>query len=281
MMNVNLPHELEGFRSKIEATVKPFIEIKTQLTQKTSLTQSKFFGFPYLPQDVAYPTTPEGDYLHLLAQINFAEVPYLADFPAKGILQFYIAADGYYGWDDENPTSQTNFRVLYFPHPDLDKSSLVTDFNFLRTIWTYENHFLPFWVCHLYTPHCEECFALSFSLNSGPILSYDYQFEELVGSEIWDILAENGDSFWSLYTERFGSGHRLGGNPNFRQRDPRANMPREEREEYILLLQIDTDASALEKIYIEWSAQGVGNFFIKKSDLQNLDFTQVLYHWDN
>jgi uncharacterized protein YwqG len=107
---------------------------------------------------------------------------------------------------------------------------------------------------------------------------YDYQFEELVGSEIWGILAEDGDSFWSLYTERFGPGHRLGGNPNFRQWDPRASMPREE--EYLLLLQIDTDESALEKIYIEWSALGVGNFFIKKSDLQKLDFSQVLYNWD-
>jgi uncharacterized protein YwqG len=278
MMSVNLPHELEEFRSKIEATVKPFIEIKTQLTRKTSLTQSKFFGFPYLPKDVAYPTTPEGDYLHLLAQINFEEVPRLESFPSKGILQFYIAADGRYGWDYEHPTNQTNFRVLYFPNPDLDESSLVTDFNFLRTIWTYENHFLPFWVCHSYTPHREDCFALNFSLNSGPILSYDYQFEELVGSEIWDILAEDGDSFWSLYAERFGSGHRLGGNPDFCQWDPRASMPREE--EFVLLLQIDSDGSALEKIYIEWSDLGVGNFFIKKSDLQKLDFSQVLYHWD-
>jgi uncharacterized protein YwqG len=172
MMSVNLPHELEGFRSKIEATVKPFIDIKTQLTQNTSLTQSKFFGFPYLPKDVAYPTTPEGGYLLLLAQINFAEVPYLEYFPTRGILQFYIAVDGNYGLDYEHPTSQTNFRVFYFPNPDLDESSLVTNFDFLRTIWEYENHFLPFWVCHPYTPHREDCFALSFSLNSGPILSY-------------------------------------------------------------------------------------------------------------
>jgi uncharacterized protein YwqG len=279
-MEFNLPHELKDFRSKIEATVKPYVEIKTRLTQQTRLAQSNFFGFPYLPKGFLYPMTPEGDCLHLLAQINFEEVPHLGDLPCKGILQFYIAADGAYGFDHENPTSQANFRVIYFPNTDLAESDLVTDFNFLRTIWTYENHFLPFWVCNsYYTAHRNDCFALSFSLNSGPIASYDYRFEELIGSEIQNIRSDNGDWSWHTYRDNNGPEHRLSGNPSFRQWDPRASIPREE-EEYILLLQIDTDAGALNKIYIEWSAQGVCNFFIKKSDLIKLDFSKVLYTWD-
>jgi uncharacterized protein YwqG len=280
MMNIDLPPELANFRSQIEATVKPYVKIKTQLTRQTRLTQSKFFGFPYLPKDFPYPTTAEGNCLHLLAQINFEEVPFLEPFPSKGILQFYIAADGCYGFDHEHPTSQTNFRVLYFHNSDLDESQIMTNFDFLRTIWTYGNHFLPFWVCDsYYTPHRNDCFALSFSPNSGPITALDYKFDELIGSGIWDIPMGNGDNLWSTYGERFGSGHRLGGNPNFCQRDPRAFIPREE-EEYILLLQIDTDGDALNKIYVEWSALGVCNFFIKISDLIKLDFSNILYNWD-
>jgi uncharacterized protein YwqG len=280
IMNINLPDELEDFRSKIEATVKPYVEIKTQLTQQTRLTQSKFFGFPYLPKDVPYPMTPEGEYLYLLAQINFEEVPHLGDLPCKGILQFYIAADGAYGFDHENPTSQANFRVIYFPDADLEESDLVTNFDFLRPMWTHENHVLPFWICRsYYAPHNDDCFALSFRLSADPIGSYDYKFEELIGSEIWNIRSDNGDHSWDMYREKKGPDHRLNGNPSFRQWDPRASIPREE-EEYILLLQIDTDESALNKIYIDWDDGGVCNFFIKASDLVKLDFSKVLYTWD-
>ena len=279
MINISLPHELESFRSKIEATIKPFIEIKTRLVQDTSLTQSKFFGFPCLPKNISYPTTPDGDYLYLLAQINFEEVPPIEYFPSTGILQLYIAGDGDYGWDYDNPTSQTNFRVLYFPDPDLDRSNLVTNFDFLETIWNYENHFFPFWICDSYTANRNDCFALSFSVKSSPISDCDYQFEKLIGSEIWDIVSENSSDFWSMYRERFTPGHRLSGYPNFSQVDPRKPASSED-EEYILLLQIDSDGSALEKIYIEWSDLGVGNFFIKRSDLLKLDFSKVLYNWD-
>lgn len=95
MRNLDLPSRLEPFRSQLKATVKPYVEIKAHLTREVNLWQSKFFGFPYLPKDFSYPTTPEGDYLHLLAQINFQEFPQLEGFPQKGILQFYISATLY------------------------------------------------------------------------------------------------------------------------------------------------------------------------------------------
>ena len=56
--------------------------------------------------------------------------------------------------------------------------------------------------------------------------------------------------------------------------------PREWEEKYqqhdILLLQIDTDDS----LNIMWGDSGVANFFIKKDDLLNLDFSNVIYNWD-
>jgi uncharacterized protein YwqG len=76
MTTLILPSRLEPFRNQFETTVKPYVEIKTQLVDRTSLWQSKIAGFPYLPKDYDYPTTPEGDNLFLLIQINFAEVPH-------------------------------------------------------------------------------------------------------------------------------------------------------------------------------------------------------------
>ena len=68
--------------------------------------------------------------------------------------------------------------------------------------------------------------------------------------------------------------------PNFIQHDPRTNYS-ENQENYILLLQIDTCFTNDEDdFFICWEDGGVGNFFIKKSALEKLDFSEVLYHWD-
>ncbi|MBW4539677.1 MAG: DUF1963 domain-containing protein [Myxacorys chilensis ATA2-1-KO14] len=279
MVNLDLPGDLESFRSKLEPTVKTYIDIQTRFTRKTTIWQSKFAGFPYLPKDFEYPTTPEGDYLHLLAQINFDEVPNLAGFPRTGILQFYIARDGMYGLDWENPTRQSNFRVLYFPEPDLNENNLITDFDFLPTLWDYSKEFIPFYVFPSYVPHRDDCFALSFDLKAAPISDCDYRFEELIGNEIWDVFQADNYALGTEYQERFVNGHRIGGYPHFTQADFREALPGNE-EPYVLLLQIDFDPGEMEKISIEWRDLGVGNFWIKASALKNLNYTEILYNWD-
>ncbi|MGL6342192.1 MAG: DUF1963 domain-containing protein, partial [Waterburya sp.] len=105
--HLELPSELEDYREKLEATVKPYIKIQTHLTQTTSWWQSKIAGFPYLPKNFDYPKTEQGEYLYLLAQINFEEVPPLEGFPSQGILQFYLAKNGSYGKDFYNQKNQS------------------------------------------------------------------------------------------------------------------------------------------------------------------------------
>lgn len=53
-------------------------------------------------------------------------------------------------------------------------------------------------------------------------------------------------------------------------------MGRKYQQHNILLLQIDTDNS----LNIMWGDSGVANFFIRKEDLLNLDFSNVIYNWD-
>lgn len=279
MTRLDLPPDLEPFRSKLEATVKDYVEIETHLTRNVSLWQSKFAGFPYLPKNFDYPKTPEGDYLYLLAQINFAEVPHLEGFPETGILQFYLARTESFGLDFDNPTSQTGFRCLYFSTPDLNEDNLVTNFDFLPILWEDNDRCdKPFYFFPSYNPHRNDCFALSFSLKYAPISDCDYRFEELIGTEIWEVFKENNYAIWNEYHDKFVEGHKIGGYPYFTQDDPREVFTKEEP--YILLLQIDSDASAFEKIYIEWGDGGVCNFWIKESDLKNLDFSEILYNWD-
>ena len=259
-LDVELSPELAVYRDKIEATIQPYIEIKLTDNDKPTWWQSKFGGLPYLPKDFEYPKSPNGEYLYLLAQINFAEVPPLESFPNKGILQFYLAADeDGYGLDFDNPTEQDKFRIIYFADGDLTEDNLVTNFDFLPPI--NDKWLMPF----------AGCCQVTFSLEYSPISPGDYQFNlfPLFEKEYQEIAEEYYDKF---ATEK----HKLGGYPDFTQSDPREFLNKEEPD--ILLLQIDSDRSKV--IDICWGDVGIGNFFIKKSALERLDFSDVLYNWD-
>ncbi|VEP16969.1 conserved hypothetical protein [Hyella patelloides LEGE 07179] len=262
-LDVELSPDLEPYRAKIEATIKPYIEIRLTDNNQPNWWQSKFGGLPYLPKGFTYPKSYDGEYLYLLAQINFVEVPHLEYFPNKGILQFYIAADEeLYGLNFDNPTQQDKFRAVYFPDIDLKEDNLVTDFDFLPKL--NDEWLMPF----------EGCCSLDFTINFRPITISDNKFSifpvDEADANFQDIVDEYYDKFCM-------NKHKLGGYPNFVQYDPRYNYPQDE-EPYILLLQIDSDSS--KSINICWGDGGIGNFFIKKSALERLDFSNVWYNWD-
>ena len=75
-------------------------------------------------------------------------------------------------------------------------------------------------------------------------------------------------------------GHWLLGWPSFTQEDPRE--PGGPLEEFgTLLLQIDSVYNEEEREYdVLWGDCGVANFFIRREDLENCDFSRVLYNWD-
>ena len=263
-LDVELSEELEPYRGAIEATIKPYIKIELTDNNNPTWWQSKFGGLPYMPKDFEYPKTDAGKYLYLLAQINFAEVSKLEGLPERGILQFYIAADeDFYGCDFDNPFDQDKFRVVYFPEVNLEINNLLTDFSFLPEFES-EDWLMPF----------QGCCAVKFNLDNAPISAADYQFSFF---NLWDANNEV-DAKLEEYWDKFDSaGHKLLGYPCFTQEDPRPNFP--EDEQYILLFQVDSDRNE-NGFDMCWGDNGIANFFIKRSHLEKLDFTQVLYNWD-
>jgi uncharacterized protein YwqG len=246
---------LEKYQDKIDASIKPYIEINASKSSNLSPLQSKFGGIPYLKDKQDYPKSSKGEFLYLLAQINFAEVPNIVPFPNKGILQFWITPNDL-GIDFEDLTQKDTFRAIYYP--EVSPDNLVTDFDFLPEL---EADALPF------DGDCE--YALNFMPKEMPAIITDYQFEEIFGEydeELFDAHAE---------TYLF-EGHRIGGYANFAQDDPRG-YTQKLADKNILLLQIDTD----DKNNIMWGDCGVGNFFINEEDLKNCDFSNVMYNWDS
>ncbi|HAC65756.1 MAG TPA: DUF1963 domain-containing protein [Cyanothece sp. UBA12306] len=263
---IKLPATVESFRSQIEATIKPYIAIEPVLSKdKLTPWQSKFGGDPYFPKHLKYPKNPEGQPLYLLAQINFAEVPPLENFPSQGILQFYL--DGQhdsYGFEFDDMMTQSHFRVLYFEEIETDQDKLITDFSFLPDV-IEEEILLPFL----------GDFSLTFTKKYEPMSGYDYQIESLFQNNIDNDqldLCNLLDDYTELYE---GEEHKLGGYPFFTQDDPRFTLA-EGIEPYCLLLQMVSDDDA----DIWWGDAGVGNFFIQPSALAKRDFSRVIYYYD-
>ncbi len=273
--NLELPAELEPFRQEIESSEKPVIKI-TYERKATDFWSSKFGGVPYLPKGYDFPKDSDGKYMHLLAQLNFeeifAQVPYLAPFPKKGILQFYIGDTDLYGMDLDKLDNQKDFKILYFS--EIDTNNCQTDFAFLLN--QELEGFSP--LNYKYVNNSQECLALQFSLDKECVCPEYYQFnnifEEQKVKQLWEVMsADNYKLFDWYYANIYEIHHKIGGYGYFTQTDPREYSPQYKDHKLVLLHMISDDE-------ICWGDWGVGNFLIRAEDLENLDFSQVIYNYD-
>ena len=260
-------------------TQREVIRISLSLADNLALTDSKFGGLPYIPQGGSLPTSVEGKPLFMLAQINCEQLPENNLYPKKGLLQFWIAdsEDPLYGLDYDDPCSNDNKRVLYFP--TIGEALPIDDF---IDDYTFDDENLPFNSGKQFALHFKKD-TESISLEeraanqlffekwneafSTQITTIDEFFEEVPNDICEEINA-------SLLKEP--TGHKIGGYPYFIEYDPR-----EENDPHtLLLLQIDIDNVEEEEIC--WgNGGGVANFFISPEDLRNYKFDDVLFHWED
>jgi len=210
--------------------------------------------------------------LRFLAQLNFAEMPPLEGFPAEGILQFYISGCEAYGLNFENPVEQKGFRVVFHERVVEDASALAP---LPAPEQTGEETF----------PVSEEL-RLRFEASSMPMCGGDFRFDKLLlevyneahpAAPVPSLANAPEEELNKVYDRLDARGHRVGGYPLFSQLDPR-EYHEDLRDHTVLLLQLDTDST--DAYSIAWGDSGVCNFFIRPSDLQRRDFSQVLYNWD-
>jgi uncharacterized protein YwqG len=273
-----LPAKFKAISQLIHKTTKETVKIRAT-TSDTMPWQSKFMGKPYWEKIKidAYPKNLENKQpMCLLAQLNFAEIPKLEHFPQKGIVQFFISShDDVYGMNFDNQIEQKNFRVIYWDDPTYNDKDLVDDFKALGVDEEQWKEASPIQSEHVldFEKTVEFCGLVDHyhaDLAYYPKENNEKSLEQLVGEEgveeLYDIISN--------------SGSKIGGYAYFTQDDPRSNQanPIESEDEYILLLQIDSNTDGTDSIL--WGDCGVANFFITKKDLINLDFSKVFYNWD-
>jgi len=272
------PPEMEQFRENYEKSGIEYVSVGAT-PGKTKPWQSKFLGIPYLLKDDQYPVGIDDRPLQLLAQINFEEIPRLDGYPQTGILQFfispYISNDHAWGlyfppeeeWNSEtyfkSLVEQKYFRVRYHETIIKDSDKLVT------RMPSFSDGHLPI----------DQEAELTFELNRGYVTNDDYRFKKYFGSDAYaffdqflEVSYEVGNQYFK-FTYPEGQAW-IGGYGIFTQVDPR-----EGDEDWLILLEIDSTTE--NGLGILWGDVGIGVFFIRKNDLENRDFSNVMYYWDN
>ncbi len=251
-MLFELPPELEPYRTGIEATIKPCIQLEKMMGEP-SLRDSKIGGIPYWPKGMEYPLDSRGKPLYLLAQLNFEQLPKLEGFPQTGLLQFFIAENDVHGMDFDDGESGTGHRVIYH-----------------EKILKYNEN--------LETHKASEKRAMLPLYSGSPIgLNGTHQYQAISicdfgFANIFQSKTVEDRTIIDAYGDLHSShGDRIGGYPDFRQNDPRKMG-----DERVLLLQLDTD----DDLGFMWGDVGVGSFFILPEALECLDFSKVFYYWD-
>ena len=257
------------------AQTKTFAKI-TLTEDELKITDSKVMGLPYIPKGAEIPQTANGDKMIMIAQINCDDLQGLADFPEKGILQFFVLndEDGLLGLDFDNQTVQDSFRVIYH-----EKIEEFYDENELKSIYN------PYNFEESYITNDNESYKMNFELTSEK-----ERFEDMFYHIFTKICKEKGlkqtQEDWLYrkllnfmqYSENYYS--QCDGFAFFTQDDPR-----EYNEEYkkfdTVLFQLNSEFDENTR---NWKVcigdAGVINFFINRENLKNKDFSEILYNWD-
>jgi len=271
-----IPLPLAKFSSEILASFKSFIKISPKVaTTALSSTQSKFVGIPYWPKSyLDYPRDIKGNSMKMVAQLNFNEIHsaisdevYPLYFPKDGLLQFFIPQHSYEHsylgvCFDTKGNRFNDIAVIY--HESLlsdDLSNNITDL-------ILDNKYFPI------TNECELKFSTDTQfcpLTDNYYKKYFYQFF------LNNLCSKQKIEFYE--SDEFNSSIcKIDGYAHINEVDPRVDEY-DENNPWILLLQIDSfqDNS---KTISNWGDFGTANWFIRKNDLINKDFSKVLFNWD-
>lgn len=277
-----------------EATAQKTYALKINFNRVPSVFDSKVGGLPYWDLNVPIPRTSDGKKMALLAQLNMADYPDNDLLPKEGMLQFFIGASDVYGLNFDDQTLQEGFRVVF--HEEIDRSfsseSIKGEF-----ILPHDSDDDDLPIASEYALDVEQKVAYMFhddyrfdgaiksaaqsiGLRNRPEYANltDKEFYRILWDSLEPIFDENEESY-----EFVMSGSRVLGYPFFTQSDPREVQGKYSGYD-ILLLQLDSEDRKLSDDSYDWMVMwgdcGVGNFFIRKEDLLNKDFSHVLYNWD-
>lgn len=223
---------------------------------------SSIAGSPSLPPDMEWPCDAAGRPMSFLAQLNYADLPPMTDFPAAGLLSVFVADDNDFGCAFPS-LNQTGFRCLYFPSPE-----------------TLERRAPPDMV-EGYSPFSGTAVETGLRLTGtrGEMPPDSLSFQGLSITEGWHE-RDMPPGLWRQYLDslEIAPAHDLhfDGHPSFTQDDFRYTEEEQAYDRVLLRLGFVRGP----ELRVCWGDAGEAVFMIRREDLVNRRFERAVFNWD-
>jgi uncharacterized protein YwqG len=252
-------------------------------SEQTDRLCSKFGGKPSLPLNFAWPKR-QGRPLDFLLQIHLPEIASFSSaqlLPKTGVLSFFYDLENMPGGYD--PMQLDGFRVCYFADTDT-----LTPCSAATSNYSMGEHCLRFYEMQT-VPHCGSKAAEGLQ-EKLDLLEEDADFEVDLLDAYYNFSYEFESSFRPI--PKAGNHHLFGHSDNVQgdmqleaqlvtnglycgdpsgYNDPRAKELEAGADDWLLLLQLDSDGTA----DVLWGDVGMLYFWIRRQDLQEQRFDKV------
>lgn len=275
----NIDSILETIKERTKMTA---YSLTMNKKRKPRFFDSKFGGLAYWDLKKEYPCDLNGKKLMLIAQINLDQNPMEALLLKGGMLQFFgdgeeIFCQGFGAADDQN-----KFRVIYHDKIDynITKEELIA-FGLPDSTEKEKGY--------IHMPISKE---LAFDVEKKEVFMnmQDYRFRKELKTAIEQRFSINImenpyhilDS--DIVADKFDyPGHWILGYSDFVGKDPRNYKEyREQFQQYDRqLFQFDVHYLDENDYYFQYGGCGVAHFFIRSQDLEQKDFSHIMYHWES
>ncbi len=230
---------------------------------------TKFGGRPWQASDNdVLPVSADGQPIIFLAQINFAQIAPLADFPDVGLLQLFFDP---YSLDYDDLEHGFKHKARWFPQAAGDRElSMPTG---LPKVKSVNNPFVSHSAFETGLAFRIEHAILkpsSYVLPISKMTDFLYALRHPENDEVRAIL-EGWEERDEELRNAYGT-HWIGGHPSFVQDDIRYETKLADLDRFLLHVGCDDN--------IMFGDAGEGNLMIRRDDLMNRRFDRTFYAWD-
>lgn len=250
--------EIEAFRAWHASLALPAAELVPAPDRPVTAGGTRIGGPVWLREGEAWPVDAEGAPLEFVAQVDFAELPPLPDFPTAGLLQFFVGSSDAFGADFDEP-SRGSARVLW--RPDALEGGRLHPPPPVGDLSPFERGSAR-----------EAGVPLAGRPATHTLGTSDWRIDERLrgqlrrpGIERLDDVIEDEQNDRPLV-------HHVGGHPVYTQYDFRETGRYDDYDR--TLLHLTSDRNLL------WGDCGEAVFLIRRDDLLKRDFSAAIFWWD-
>lgn len=271
--------QLAQLREALPGLALPALLLEADLEAAIGPGGTRIGGPVWLPDVAEWPTGRDGRPLEFIAQLDFAAMPPLPDYPEAGLLQLFIGRDDCFGVDFDQP-EQGNFRLFWHgdgpqgghmvPPPQLPKYGSPEDDGYNAT---------PF----INDSAREQGIGLRARREDRLPMGLTWPEERLLQELGIDGRAESVYAITEEILVEPDNAHYVGGHPSFTQNDyrllgyfPTSENPQPSRHHDVdrVLFQLTSDK------VLQWGDVGEANVMIRRDDLLARRFDRAIWWWD-